>query len=659
MSHDPTVNAGDIARLAGVGRAAVSNWRRRHDDFPKPVDGTAAQPLFALREVEAWLSRYGKSYQVSLADRAWQRLKASGDLQLGRIMAAAGGFLATLGEGRADAGELDEGLAALLSELAAERGARAAYEFLCARYLEAHSRKLSVTREDVAALMVRLAAPDGGTVLDPACGVATLPLSLPTAGSLTAGDPAAGNPAAGSLAAANPDAGNLTAGSSAPGSSAPGNLPAGSSASGKSGSGSPGPGNSGSGGGGKAVRVLGQELEETSARIAAARLALRGVEAEIVAGDALRHDAFPGVRADAVVCDPPFNERAWGYDELSGDPRWEYGLPPRGESELAWVQHCLTHVKPGGLVAILMPAAAASRRAGRRIRGNLLRAGALRAVVTLWPGGPDLWLLRRPESGERPPSEILIMDAGGDLAGVEPALSEDGRHLRIIDLLDDEVDLSPSRHAPRTGADLGRAFAAARERFLAASVDAPDLRVLDQPLDQPATTIGELVKAGLVTILQAPPRMAVDGGEVPVLTADDVERGAPPSGATGPEAGLVTVEPGDVVATYATARVVTTEGAVLGPQLTLYRVDRRRVDPHFLAGFLRSAGARVPAGSSRVDARRTRLPRLSLAEQRAYGEAFRRLATMEDALREATALGETLIRLGHEGLADGRLHPEP
>ncbi|MFC7644703.1 N-6 DNA methylase [Streptosporangium lutulentum] len=61
-----------------------------------------------------------------------------------------------------------------------------------------------------------------------------------------------------------------------------------------------------------------------------------------------------------MICDPPFNERAWGYEDLAADPRWEYGLPPRGESELAWVQHCLTHVKPGGLVAILMPAAAAA-----------------------------------------------------------------------------------------------------------------------------------------------------------------------------------------------------------------------------------------------------------------------------------------------------------
>ena len=106
------------------------------------------------------------------------------------------------------------------------------------------------------------------------------------------------------------------------------------------------------------------------------------------------------------ICDPPFNERAWGYEELIGDPRWEYGLPPRGESELAWVQHCLAHVRPGGHWSpSSCRGAAAGRRAGKRIRANLLRAGALRVVATVQPGGPDLWLLRRPDVGERPPSQ--------------------------------------------------------------------------------------------------------------------------------------------------------------------------------------------------------------------------------------------------------------
>ncbi|WP_327584993.1 SAM-dependent methyltransferase [Nonomuraea sp. NBC_00507] len=616
MSHDPTVNAGDIARLAGVGRAAVSNWRRRHDDFPQPIGGTANQPLFSLRQVESWLRRYGKSYQVSLGDRVWQRLKATGDLRLGELVAQAGALLTghqgALGDGPTQVGGaseesggdpaqagtgprpagvkggLDPESAGLVMELADRHDPLTAYEFLCERYLEAHSRQLSVTREDVAELMVRLVRAEGSTVLDPACGVGTLLLT-----------------------------------------------PAG------------------------PARVLGQELSETSAAIAASRLRLRGIDAEIVAGDAMRHDGFAGERADAVVCDPPFNERAWGYEELTGDPRWEYGLPPRGEPELAWVQHCLTHVKPGGLVAILMPPAAASRKAGRRIRANLLRAGALRAVVAL--PGSDLWLLRRPAAGERPPSEVLILDATADLGSVEPAWQaylEDrsDQTVRIIDLLADEVDMTPARHQRRD--DVGRAFAEARDRFLAAAAVPPDLKVLEQQLDQPATTLGDLIKEGLVTTSQAPPKMTADGGDVPVLTADDVLNGTPPSGSTTTQQGLITIRPGDVVASYSSVRVMTDGGAVLGAHLTLYRVDSRRLDPDFLAGYLRAAGGRATTGSSRFDVRRTRLPRLSLKEQKAYGEAFRQLAVLEDAIRETSTLGQTLIRLGLDGLADGHLHPQ-
>jgi len=68
------VTAAGIARLAGVGRAAVSNWRRRHADFPKPVGGTETSPSFALAEVEDWLRRQGKLAEVPLRERVWQQL---------------------------------------------------------------------------------------------------------------------------------------------------------------------------------------------------------------------------------------------------------------------------------------------------------------------------------------------------------------------------------------------------------------------------------------------------------------------------------------------------------------------------------------------------------------------------------------------------------
>jgi type I restriction enzyme M protein len=45
----------DIARLAGVQRSAVANWRDRHDDFPKPVPATGHGPVFKREAVLAWL----------------------------------------------------------------------------------------------------------------------------------------------------------------------------------------------------------------------------------------------------------------------------------------------------------------------------------------------------------------------------------------------------------------------------------------------------------------------------------------------------------------------------------------------------------------------------------------------------------------------------
>ena len=48
---------------------------------------------------------------------------------------------------------------------------------------------------------------------------------------------------------------------------------------------------------------------------------------------------------------------------------------------------------------------------------------------------------------------------------------------------------------------------------------------------------------------------------------------------------------------------------------------------------------------------------LPLADQRRYGTAFRELFALEDRLRQTAELGETLIRLGFDGLVDGHLRP--
>lgn len=66
--HDE-LTAAAIARLAGVSRAAVANWRRRYAEFPKPVGGTSHSPTFSRAEVEEWLKETGKGDQLATAGR--------------------------------------------------------------------------------------------------------------------------------------------------------------------------------------------------------------------------------------------------------------------------------------------------------------------------------------------------------------------------------------------------------------------------------------------------------------------------------------------------------------------------------------------------------------------------------------------------------------
>ncbi|MGN9779795.1 N-6 DNA methylase [Nonomuraea sp. ZG12] len=612
VQDSATVAAADIARLAGVGRAAVSNWRRRFDDFPAPVGGTSSSPLFSLTEVEEWLRRQGKLAEVPLNERVWQQLRAGvEDLQLARVVGSIGTFLLS-GESAEVSTAFPRSLLDAVSELAAERGAASTFDFLYDRYLEAHSRRVVTLPAEVADLMTALVVPDGGTVIDPTCGLGSLLVSAAGAG---------------------------------------------------------------------ASRIYGQDRDEDATRIATARLLLRGHDAVIRTGDSLRADGFADVLADAVVCAPPFGERNWGYEELASDVRWQHGLPPRGESELAWVQHCLSHLKPGGHAVVLMPSAAANRRSGRRIRAQLLRSGTLRAVASLPVGAaphalgaPHLWMLRKPALGDAIPSHVLMFDASDIpwpqlgpkvLDGWRDFASESGEQgaRAVIELLDEEVDLTPRKSADGTGRTFNSSYqdlAAAVAELQQALRDVQGLS--DTQSELPKTSIAEQVRAGAVTAHQAA-RQQADSGKLPLLTVDDVLAGRDPSGRTSLSAEMVRLEPGDVVVPSGgrafVARIIQEEDAVLGSGLHLFRADPSRIDPACLAGFLRIAGTqaagRSQSGTSRSDIRRVEIPRLPLEEQRRLGVAFTRLERLEEIVRRVAEQGAALVDLGITGLGSGRV----
>ncbi|PWE07874.1 SAM-dependent methyltransferase [Streptomyces sp. BSE7F] len=712
------VTAAGIARLAGVGRAAVSNWRRRHADFPRPVGGTETSPAFALAEVEEWLRRHRKLAEVPLKERVWQQLAGHPDGPVTALVHAGCALLLIYDRPPVwldVSSGTDERLAALLptaldevltprvpgtarpgrtdrsrvngqhpvntppaatpatpatpttpatpaepattaltiptaprllpsvpllrgvAELAADRGARPTFEFLLGRHLDANPRQYTLTPPDLAGLMAALVGTPT-TVLDPSCGTGALLRAV----------------------ADRPDR-----------------------------------------------RLHAQDSSPELAALTALRLALHTrAPVHAAAGDTLRADAYPELRADAVLCHPPFNERNWGHDDLAYDPRWEYGFPARTESELAWVQHALARLRDGGTAVLLMPPAVASRRSGRRIRADLLRRGALRAVVALPAGAAPpysvplhLWVLRRPDRTPAQP-EVLLVDAGRftaegrggpDWPGVREtvldawgAFDRDGsveerpgvaRSVPVIELLDDDVDLTPARRLPPPAdTDGAGRLADVRARLdetlrLTAELAPPPAEPVPSAASGrlPLTTVGELARAGALVM-----RTGGHSGRarVPVLTDHDVLAGTAPSG-TLPESEEepVLTEPGDVVLPVlgggAVARVVdeATAGAVLGRNLVLLRPDPAALDAWFLAGFLRGTANHRQASSyastaTRLDVRRLQLPRLAPDEQRRYGERFRALDAFERALREAGRLGEQLVRGMYDGLTDGTVAPD-
>ncbi|WP_247671592.1 N-6 DNA methylase [Micromonospora sp. M61] len=631
VQENPTITAAEIARLAGVGRAAVSNWRKRHPDFPAPVGGTTASPEFDLIQVEQWLRTQGKLPELATADRLWRHLAAASDSPAAGL-AAVGAFLLARQRG-SRSGHPDAQLAPLLPDVDAlvdERGAQGAFDELWQRFSAPGPGRPFATPDDLADLMIGLASVGGGSVLDPAAGSGAILRAAVRAGSTS---------------------------------------------------------------------VYGQELDPDLAKLASLWLALHDVSGEVSTGDSLRTDAFAGRTVDAVVCHPPFGATNWGDEELGHDPRWIVGTTPRTEPELAWAQHALAHLRVGGHAVLLMPPTVASRRAGKRIRGELLRRGHLRAVIALPPGvaAPHgvplhLWVLRRAATDAPPPARALLIDAaGGDLADTAPrvldawrafAAAPDGdveeagfaRAVPVIELLDEEVDLTPARRQPAVVSEAsGEHLVRTRERLAAIVGELPELLPQFTPAPDGADglflTVGELAKTGALQLI-GPVRAgtsapAPDGP--PVLTVPDVLAGVEASGRVDDRFGQeIPLAVGDVVvpmiARQLTARVVTAEGALLGRNLYLLRPNPAALDPWFLAGQLRTSANEKQSsslsGTMRLDIRRAQVRRLPLDEQRAYGAAFRRLEAFEAAVRETAVLGAELVQLTADGLARGVVRPD-
>ncbi|MEO5338993.1 MAG: type I restriction-modification system subunit M [Magnetococcus sp. MYC-9] len=175
-----------------------------------------------------------------------------------------------------------------------------------------------------------------------------------------------------------------------------------------------------------AISIHGQESSDTTWRLARMNLAVRGMDADIRWNNegSLHKDAFKDLRADFILANPPFHVSDWGGDRLREDARWQYGVPPAGNANFAWLQHILHHLAPNGMAGVVLAnGSVSSTQAGEgEIRRAMVEADVVDCMVAL-PGQlfystqipACLWFLARnknPGKGWRDRrGEVLFIDA--------------------------------------------------------------------------------------------------------------------------------------------------------------------------------------------------------------------------------------------------------
>jgi type I restriction enzyme M protein len=218
---------------------------------------------------------------------------------------------------------------------------------------------------------------------------------------------------------------------------------------------------SGNGNGGKKadISIYGQESNYTTWRLARMNLAIRGIDGQIAHGDTFHNDRHPDLKADFILANPPFNISDWGGERLRDDKRWQYGVPPAGNANFAWVQHIVHHLAPAGVAGFVMAnGSMSSNQSGEgEIRKNLIEADLVDCMVAL-PGQlfystqipACLWFLARDRKNGKfrdRRGHVLFVDAR------KLGRMVDRTHRELTD--EDAAQIANTYHAWRGEKDVG------------------------------------------------------------------------------------------------------------------------------------------------------------------------------------------------------------
>lgn len=146
------------------------------------------------------------------------------------------------------------------------------------------------------------------------------------------------------------------------------------------------------------IKYYAQELKENTYNLTRMNLVMRGIKPDNIVtrnGDTLEDDwpyfddndpirTYDPLYVDAVVSNPPYSQ-AWDPTNKENDPRYaRFGLAPKGKADYAFLLHDLFHVKPDGIMTIVLPHGVLFRGGEEgEIRKNLIENNHIDAIIGL------------------------------------------------------------------------------------------------------------------------------------------------------------------------------------------------------------------------------------------------------------------------------------
>lgn len=179
----------------------------------------------------------------------------------------------------------------------------------------------------------------------------------------------------------------------------------------------------------KNIKYYAQELKQNTYNLTRMNLVMRGIlpdNIEIRNGDTLEDDwpyfdesnpveTYNPLYVDAVVSNPPYSQN-WDPSDKETDPRYaRFGLAPKSKADYAFLLHDLFHLKPDGIMTIVLPHGVLFRGGEEGvIRRNLIENNHIDAIIGLpaniffGTGIPTIIMVLKQK---RENTDVLIVDA--------------------------------------------------------------------------------------------------------------------------------------------------------------------------------------------------------------------------------------------------------